>query len=230
MKIKWGALVTDGRGKIGGQVASKNRSGAYMRNKVTPSNPQTAAQSGVRARLASYSSAWRALTQAQRDAWNAAVASFSRTNVFGDIVNPTGKNLYTGLNQNLVNIGESAISVPPAVAAVEEPTISSVAFEDATVAADVTIELDSANSAQHYLVFASEQVSQGVGYFKNKYRQLAVHDGSSGTTIDITTEYEARFGTPVVGQKASFKVVPVVTASGQAGVGAAEAAIAIASS
>jgi len=28
MKIKWGALVTDGRGKIGGQVASKNRSSA----------------------------------------------------------------------------------------------------------------------------------------------------------------------------------------------------------
>ena len=30
MKMKWGALVVDGRGKIGGQVASKNRAGAYL--------------------------------------------------------------------------------------------------------------------------------------------------------------------------------------------------------
>ena len=39
--MKFGALVVDGRNKIGGQVASKNRAGAYLRNKVTPSKKRT---------------------------------------------------------------------------------------------------------------------------------------------------------------------------------------------
>jgi len=47
MKMKFGAIVVDGRGKIGGHVASKNRGGAYLRTKVTPSNPQTGYQAAV---------------------------------------------------------------------------------------------------------------------------------------------------------------------------------------
>ena len=98
MKIKFGAIVVDGRGKIGGHVASKNRGGAYLRTKVTPTNPQTTFQSAVRNRLTAFSQGWRGLTQAQRDAWNAAVSNFSKTDVFGDIKQPTGLNLYVKLN------------------------------------------------------------------------------------------------------------------------------------
>jgi hypothetical protein len=48
-KIKFGMMMTDARGKLGGHVFSKNRSGAYVRTKVTPVNGQTTAQTGVRA-------------------------------------------------------------------------------------------------------------------------------------------------------------------------------------
>lgn len=43
-KIKFGMMMTDARGKLGGQVFSKNRSGSYVRTKVTPVNPQTTTQ------------------------------------------------------------------------------------------------------------------------------------------------------------------------------------------
>ena len=88
MKIKWGALVVDGRNKIGGQVASKNRNGAYMRNKVTPVNGKSAGQVTVRNRLASLASGWRGLTAGQRLAWNNAVSDYKKTDIFGDIQNP----------------------------------------------------------------------------------------------------------------------------------------------
>lgn len=226
MKAKFGAIVVDGRGKIGGHVASKNRSGSYFRTKSTPVNPQTARQSAVRGVLASFSAAWRALSQAQRNAWNSAVSAFSKTNVFGDSVTPTGKNLYTGLNANLNLIGEAPISAPPAVVAVPEPSIASIDFEDDTVAAAVRIALDSADTSLHYAVYATEQVSPGVGFFKNKYRFLEAFDGNDGNDLDITSSYTARFGTPVAGQKAGFKVVPIVTATGQKGVGVSDSAIA----
>jgi len=37
MKTLFGAIVVDGRGKLGGHVASKNRHGSYFRTKVSPS-------------------------------------------------------------------------------------------------------------------------------------------------------------------------------------------------
>lgn len=82
MKIKWGALVVDGRGKIGGQVASKNGAGAYMKNKVTPANPQTADQTSARALFGVISAGWSSLTAAQIAAWNGAVADWTSTNIF----------------------------------------------------------------------------------------------------------------------------------------------------
>ena len=51
-KIKFGMMMTDARGKLGGQVFSKNKGGAYVRTKVTPSNPQTIAQTTRRALFA----------------------------------------------------------------------------------------------------------------------------------------------------------------------------------
>lgn len=226
MKAKFGAIVVDGRGKIGGHVASKNRSGSYFRTKVTPVNAQTSFQNAVRSRLASFSAAWRSLTQAQRDAWDAAVANFSKTNIFGDIVNPTGKNLYTALNGNLSNIGEAAISVPPTPVAVIESAIDTITYADPTTAANVEIELDAVDANQSYLVFASAPTSPGVGFFKNRLRQIMVHAGSTGTTIDATAAYVAKFGNPIAGQKAGFKVVPVDQTTGQSGVGASDYAIA----
>ena len=85
MKIKFGAIVTDGRGKIGGHVASKNRSGAYMRTKVTPSNPNTASQSQARSILASASQNWRNLTDSQRKAWNNAVSDWDNSSYISKI-------------------------------------------------------------------------------------------------------------------------------------------------
>lgn len=43
--IKFGMMMTDARGKLGGHVFTKARNGATIRTKVSPANPQTSAQS-----------------------------------------------------------------------------------------------------------------------------------------------------------------------------------------
>lgn len=58
MKIKYGAGIVDGSGKLNGWVASKNRGGSYMRTKVTPLNPSTSAQQNARGILGSLSTQW----------------------------------------------------------------------------------------------------------------------------------------------------------------------------
>ena len=94
MKIKYGAIIVDGSGKIGGHVASKNRSGSYLRTKTTPSNPNTTAQAQARSVLASLSTGWGVLTDDQRKSWNDAVGDYAKTDIFVDFKNPSGINLY----------------------------------------------------------------------------------------------------------------------------------------
>lgn len=215
MKIKFGSIVTDGRGKLGGQVYARNRSGAYVRNKVTPNNPQTVFQSAIRALLATFSEAWRGLTQAQRNAWNAAVENFPGTNQFGDEVIPTGKNLYTRLNVNLSEIGESAIDTPPTPAEIVEPSDIDLEIDN-----NPNVLLDFTGSTDMtYKVFLTANLSPGIGFFKNKFKLIDTIAPPNGTPADLTTAYADRLGNPIAGQKVAVKVVPVVTATGQKGVG-----------
>lgn len=216
MKVKFGSIVTDGRGKLGGQVYARNRSGAYVRNKVTPNNPQTVYQSAARAILASFSEQWRGLTEAQRAAWNAAGSSFPTTNQFGDEVIPTGKNLFTRLNVNLDDVGRSAISTPPSPAEIVEPTDLALV---ATTAAALTIDYTGA-AEMSYKILATGALSPGVGFFKNKFKLITFASGDPVAPIDILSAWQARYGAFSEGDKIAVKVVPVVTATGQKGVGA----------
>jgi len=225
MKIKWGALVTEGRGKAGGTVASRNRTSAYLRNKVSGVNPQSAAQVAIRSLLSSFSEAWRSLSQSARDAWDAAVDDFEKTNIFGDTVKPTGKNLYTGLNVNLSEIGESTLSSPPSPVAIPEPEVTGLTLEAAggTVEAQV-IGLDASVA---YKVLATRPLSAGVGFFKNKYRLISIADGAGTSPFDLSADYVAKFGAFSSGQKIAIKFVPVVKSTGQKGIGSAASGVAV---
>lgn len=216
MKAKFGAIIVAGSGKIGGHVASRNRSGAYLRTKVTPVNPQTSSQLSVRNRLSGISQGWRSLTAAQRASWNQAVGDFAKTDVFGDLKNPSGFNLYQRLNNNLLNIGQSAISSPPLPTAVDYFTSLSLAAEDGTVAESLAITFAPAIAADHSVkVFATAPVSAGVNFVKSEYRQIGVLTNADTSPLDYLSEYQAKFGsTGSAGQKIFIRLVQVENSTG----------------
>lgn len=209
MKVKFGALVVDGRGKVGGHVLSKNRGGAYMRTKVTPINPQTSFQTDVRARLTEFSQGWRELTANERTAWNSAVGNFTKTDVFGDIKKPSGINLYVRLNSNIQLGGGAAITEPPALTSappVVEPTATataavpslSIAYTNSPVPADTA-----------YVIEATSQQSPGKSFLKNQYRVLTVLPAADATPENALAAYTARFGVLVAGQKIGVRMYAV---------------------
>jgi hypothetical protein len=217
MKIKWGALVVEGRGKLNGNVASRNRAGAYLRTKVTPVNPQTSAQSSVRNRLAGLSQGWSSLTAAQRDAWNSVVSDFAKTDIFGDLKNPSGFNLFCKLNANLLNVGESQISTPPMVESVFALDELSIEAESGTQSLTVTFS-GAIPATDKVIVFATPPLSCGKNFVKSEYRQIAVLDDSDTSPYDALTDYQNKFGsTGEEGQKIFVKCVAVNITSGQKG-------------
>lgn len=205
--------IVDIRGKVNGTVASKNRSGAYLRTKVTGVNPRTPAQLTVRSRLTFQSQAWRTLGAAVIAAWNAAVGSFAKSNVFGNKVNPTGKNLYTALNNNLQSVGVAPISAVPLPEGAEQPVLADLSVEDDGTA---SITVTGTTAASKVQIWATAPQSPGVRFFKGKYRLIGYLPGNAVTAAAIGPLYVAKFGAPAEGQLVAVQVVAINATTGEA--------------
>lgn len=215
MKIKFGAAVVDGRGKLGGHVFSKNRGGAYMRTKVTPSNPQTSFQVAQRALLASISQAWRALTEAQRLAWNSAVAGYATTNVFGDIINPTGANLHTRLNINTSLVGGSTLVLPPSPTGIATPYDVTISADASTPEMLLNFGLATVPVGTELVVEATGQMSPGIYNANNQFRVIGTLAAGTATDEDISALYIAKFGGLTVGKKLFVRVKLISKTTGE---------------
>ena len=216
-KIKWGAIVVDGRGKLGGHVFTKTKSGATMRTKVTPVNPQTPAQASARSRLGGNSQAWAGLSEAQRVGWNALASETSKTNIFGDQYFPSGKNLFTSVNNNLVMTGNPSVSNTPIFG--ELPFIVDMKAIVNTVAKTILldIDLDGSTADTALIIEASQPSSPGKYNFDGAYRQIAIAEGSTPPTATALWDfYVAKFGKPVAGRKLSFRAYYVSSSAGNA--------------
>ena len=106
MKVKFGGGVAEARGSIAGTTFSRNKGGSYARQRVTPVNPQTAAQQAQRSRISELATHWgQTLTQAQRDGWVVFAENFPITDVFGDSLVLSGAQGYTRINSRLLAAG-----------------------------------------------------------------------------------------------------------------------------
>lgn len=212
-KIKFGMMMTDARGKLGGQVFSKNKGGAYVRTKVTPANPQTASQSGVRALFGTISSTWSTLTEAQRVAWNAAVESWKSTDIFGDLLAPTGKALFQRLNNQLQDVGGSPITSPPAKVALPDAIITASVYDISSVTLTNTGQY--ATIGTYVSIYATAPLTQGTSFVKNRLRKIYSADAATATAALQAAAYVAKFGTPTAGDNVYIGVKYVGT-NGQA--------------
>ena len=190
--------MTDGRGKLGGQVASKNRGGAYVRTKVTPSNPQTSFQSTVRQRLASLSKEWGFLSEGGRRKWNVAAdsGSWNKTDIFGDGRRPTGKNLFTGINLVSLESTNTLLTKVPRKANFSQFSVPTAVV---LVGGDVKVSVDVSEPpalGTRWQVEATPPVSAGRYYLKNLYRNIdnTIQVMQGDEELTISNPYAVRFG------------------------------------
>lgn len=220
MKVNFGAVATDGRGKIKGIVYSKNKSGSYVRGKVTPANPRTVHQSLVRASFAANAQAWGGtLTQSDRDQWVAYAASYPRQDIFGNSIQLSGMNMFIALNAVLQNLALTPVATPPLNNIVTPvPTNYSTL---SVIAGVPNLQFDQTaaqvDGDDKYYLFAAAPLPPGRKAQKSDFRFLtALAPGVAAFPIitDISTVYIARFGPWQVGQRIAILVGTVRTGSG----------------
>jgi hypothetical protein len=201
-KVKFTGFLADMRGKLNGSVFARNRGGQYVRTKVTPLNPQSIAQVTARNLLTGLAQGFRSLSENEITAWNQAVTQWQTTDIFGDLVSPTGLALYVRLNANIANAGGTAITSPPAptgaaalitlglVADVSGDTFD-VSFTPATVPANHTMYIES-----------TTMLSPGINNANSRFRFIGTAASAAASPVDAFAFQTAKFGSLVAGQKA----------------------------
>lgn len=212
-KIKFGMMMTDARGKLGGQVFSKNRGGAYVRTKVTPTNPQSVNQSVVRQLFGTIAQAWSALSNAVRAEWNTAVEAWKTTDIFGDLRTPSGKALHQRLNQQAQVAGYGLITNPPAKLEMVSGVVT--AGQLAIGIAEISLTGAYAGADARVMLYATPQLSQGTKFVKDKLRNIYNVVANTYAGADAYDAYQTRFGAPTVGDNIYIGIVYVLP-SGQA--------------
>jgi len=218
MKVKFGAIVVDGRNKIGGHVMSKNRAGAYMRTKVTPVNPRSNAQNSVRSLLSAISIAWDGIGSAAVLAWNSAVSAWSKTDIFGDIKHPSGFNLFQRLNNNAMRVGGVMFPLPPIKE--ELSVLGTLSIGTVTVSAiPLTFDLQTLGTHEKLEISATPAVSTGKSFVKSEYRIIGHSLTLSSGACDCGSLYIAKFGSTGSGLNDFFISARIVNSeTGQAGI------------
>lgn len=183
--VRLGGGVHDIRGSIGGTVFSKNRSGNYIRARVTPVNPQSQRQNVMRAVTQDLSQRWsNVLTQAQRDEWEVYAAAIVRLNKLGAQIKLTGFNHFMRSNSirlqsadNTIGDGPAALTLPPA-----DPTFACTVDEAAqqiSVAYNAALDWNDQDTG-HLYVFMSIPKATGTNFVGGPFRLAGKLDGVNG--------------------------------------------------
>jgi hypothetical protein len=215
-KVMFGSLATDVRGKIAGIVYSKNRNGAYVRQKVSPTQSPTTRRTAVRERLAGLAAYFSGtLTAAQVAAWNAFAQNNPVTDIFGRTMILSGIQSFVQLNGIILNCGGAQIDDPPANLAITPltsftatltagaPDVASIAFAPTPTGANVKLQ-----------VYATQPLPSGRSFTKNFKRWLVVSALNAATPANIATAYLAKFGAMTAGNKIGIWVNRVDTTTG----------------
>lgn len=109
-------------GTIGGQVAYQVGQVGISRALVTPANPQSDHQVGIRAILAAQAAGYKALSAANAATWVAAAADVERSNILGSEYSLDGIGLYCMVNSYRAMNGQAPVSTAPTVSSPASPT------------------------------------------------------------------------------------------------------------
>lgn len=181
-----------------GTTWSRNRFGQYQRSRAIPVNPASTFQGTVRARMSANAAAWRGLTDVQRAGWTSLGLSMTRTDSLGQSYNLTGFQAYCSVNNN--NDAAFEAEVPDAPALVTPSAILTATVTLTSASFSIAFTPTPLSAGQRLFAFCSPQRSAGRN-FEADFRLITVGDDATVSPLDVFSDYSARLGTPVTGNR-----------------------------
>jgi hypothetical protein len=206
MKIAWGVMVGDARGKTGTVCATLTRSGPVLRGLFRARQSKTQAQLEMRAAFGSLSSLWADPSMnAYRGAWVQLGLDHPEQNLWNADIYKTGLQWFIRANKNRQTVGESIILEAPAFAAVGDPGALSAQYSPGS---PPTIEVSATqepSATQAVVILATRGLSMGILTLSHQQRKIFTELPVTGSPWAVGPAYIAKFGNPVPNKNIFFQ-------------------------
>lgn len=214
-----GPLAAAVSGSIGGVVFSRNRGGAYVRNRSVPVDPNTIAQQNVRSILATQSSSWADQTDAVRAAFQNWAVQNPVINALGHSILLSGQQAFVQLNARLAFLNEALLTEPPIINAPDG--LASLVVDGDIGLGDVDLSFTVTPLPANIKLWIQAAVvnSAGIRYVRNLLRFVSGSPPAQISPFDIQSLVEAKFGTLIVGQTLHVRVSTFDSTTGLLSVG-----------
>lgn len=214
--ILFGGGIADARGSVAGNTYSRNKAGAYLRNRTKPINPNTVLQSANRVRFGMQAAGWTGLSNEKQNGWDALAAGATRLNKLGQVYTPGGRQLYLESSNNMSLLGLAPLATAPINADIPSGTSATTLIPTSTSGSWDKIEIlgDSVVSGMSVIVRATPPNPGPKTNFSNMYRN--VFTGVTAVSYNITAGYEAVYGLDAgaIGSSMSILISLIDTATG----------------
>lgn len=216
--VRFSSVVSEVRGSINGSTFFRTRSGASIRNRITPVNPNTMAQAQIRYLFSYVASQFSTLSRSQKEEWNDYAKSLSFwKNRLGESYTPSARQAFQYCNTNLILSSTGiASTVPgqvtyiwnfekliknPIMDLTEKPAPPRFQNGDFTFTATVTDGLlaslvsneasiaPGATDESTFIVEATPAYRPTMQNRKNKYRLIQAVTAGSSSSINLTSAY-----------------------------------------
>jgi hypothetical protein len=204
-------IVSQGGGRLGDVVVSHNRYGQYIKLYKKPRQPHTAHQAYFRGAFRNFATLWKSDT-INRTSFNLAAANHIVETKLGVKHTMTGFTLFQKMNQiaALANGGWGGstitlITTYPSTSTLF-PINTGLTVATTTGPDTVTVQpivIGTYPTGMMIEIWASKQVSKGVSKAP-ALKLVGVYDPTTTPAINITSDYEAKFGALVDGLKIYF--------------------------
>lgn len=189
--VKYGSAITQLSGSVGGVTYARNKGGAYLRARTSPTQPNSALQTGARTLFSAAVNTWtNTLTSAERLAWSSYAAAVPYTNIFGETRYYTGQQRYVQCYIARVNAG--GLVTAAATAPTTYTEAASVSFLTMSMTAGAATPGNTAlvkNSAgpadivagDSLLIHFGSAITQAKEYFNGPWRYAGKSTYATGT-------------------------------------------------
>lgn len=201
--LKYGAIVTEIKGKIGGTIFQGGKSGGTAKNKgihgkakgyARGTSSATFGDGGLQNRInfSDVAKMWQQLSEVDRDSWSSLLGVYTFTNKFGDVYNGTAYMIFFAQNLLSKYLGLSFLNA----AQLENPTIDAgLTCSDYSISGDFERTVANALPVKNYLsVEGSQLVSPNTSLSKLRFRKAGIYSIQLANTLSYKTEVDTFFG------------------------------------
>lgn len=188
-RVTYGSLVTELAGSIGGLTFQKNSSGNVARLKSKkPLNPNQE-QSENQVVFTQMVAAWPALSQADKDTWDALAAAHTKYTPWGEEKTLNGFQWYMSCNRILALAGDAYLSTAPAYASVSPPT----AFTLTADADSLDLVWPGAFSVipDHLFIYLTTPIRHSSIKLRRPLHLVDIDDTLNAASLNITSLFES---------------------------------------